>query len=156
MYNQLNKTLYASAIVFLLSASLFVACKSSEEKAAADDAEVTTETTTTTTTETTPSTTTETVPSRWQPYKESAQASIANNQERIKVLKEKIKTSNTPNLDKLRAKRINELEDRNTALRAKIMDYKEDGVVATLEQFKADIQKELDDMEKALKEIDNK
>ena len=155
MYNQFNKTLYASAIVFLLSASLFVACKSSEEKAATESAEVTTETTTTTT-EPTPSATTETVPSGWQPYKESAQASIANNQERIKVLKEKIKTSNTPDLDKLRAKRINELEDRNTALRAKIMDYKEDGVAATLEQFKADIQKELDDMEKALKEIDNK
>lgn len=154
MYNQLNKTLYASAIVFLLSASLFVACKSSEEKAAAVDAEVTTETTTTT--ETTPMTTTETTPSGWQPYKESAQASIVNNLERIKMLKEKIKASNTPNLDKLRQKRINELEDRNTALRAKIMDYKEDNVTTNLEQFKADIQKELDDMEKALKELDDK
>ncbi|MBK9793123.1 MAG: hypothetical protein IPP60_08475 [Sphingobacteriales bacterium] len=147
MYNQFNKTLYASAIVFLLSASIFVACKSSEEKAAADDAGVTTETTTATT---------ETTPSGWQPYKESAQASIVNNLERIKVLKEKIKTSNTPNLDKLRQKRINELEDRNTALRAKIMDYKEDNVTTNLEQFKADIQKELDDMEKALKELDDK
>ena len=147
MYNQFNKTLYASAIVFLLSASIFVACKSSEEKAAADDAGVTTETTTATT---------ETTPSGWQPYKESAQASIVNNLERIKMLKEKIKASNTPNLDKLRQKRINELEDRNTALRAKIMDYKEDNVTTNLEQFKADIQKELDDMEKALKELDDK
>lgn len=146
MFNQLNKTLYISAIVFLFSASIFVACKSSEEKAAAENAEVITETTTTT----------ETAPAGWQQYKESAEASITNNLERIKVLKEKIKASNTPNLDKLREKRINELEDRNEALRAKIMDYKDDNVVTTLEQFKADVQKELDEIEKALKEMDEK
>lgn len=153
MYNQLNKTLYISAIIFLLSASVFVACQSKQEKmdeataeateAAANASENSTETTVVTTTTT-----------EWQTYRESANATIENNQERIKTIREKIQKSNTPNLDKLREKRINELQDRNTALLAKIMEYKEDDVTVTLVDFKADIQKELNDMEKALKELD--
>lgn len=154
MYNQLNKTLYLSAIIFLLSASVFVACQSKQEKmdeATTEEANKAIEDAKENSTETTVVTTTTT---EWQTYRESANATITNNQERIKMLKEKIKTSNTPNLDKLRQKRIDELEDRNTALRGKIMEYKEDDVTITLAQFKADIQKELDDMEKALKELD--
>ncbi|HPH88446.1 MAG TPA: hypothetical protein PKV76_08225, partial [Chitinophagales bacterium] len=70
MYNQFNKTLFISAIVFLLSASLFVACKSADEKAADETEETTTEPTDITTEVTT--TTTETTPSEWLPFKESA------------------------------------------------------------------------------------
>ena len=149
MYNQLNKTLYLSALIFLLSASVFVACQSKEEKATEEANEVTEEAK-----ENSTVTTVTTVTSDWQPFKESAEKTITNNDERIKMLKEKIKKSNTPNLDKLRQKRINELEDRNTALRGKIMEYKEGDIKTTLAQFKADIQKELDDMEVALKELD--
>ena len=138
MYNQFNKTLFISAIVFLLSASLFVACKSAEEKAAEET-----------------TTTTETTPSEWLPFKESATLTINNNQERIKALKEKIKKSNTPNLDKLRQKRIDALEDRNTALHTKIMDHKVENVTISQVQFIAELQKELDEMEKELKELDN-
>jgi hypothetical protein len=145
MYNQLNKTLYISAIVFLLSASVFVACKSKEEKAIEETSEAISEIPIETTTS-----------SDWKSYKESANATIANNEARIQTLKEKIKASNTPNIDKLRQKRINELEDRNTALRAKIMEYKEENTTIDLAQLKADIQKELDDLEKALKELDEK
>jgi hypothetical protein len=152
MYNQFNKTLFISAIVFLLSASLFVACKSADEKSADETAETTTVPTDVTTEVTT--TTTETTPSEWLPFKESATLTINNNQERIKALKEKIKKSNTPNLDKLRQKRIDALEDRNTALHTKIMDHKVENVTISQVQFIAELQKELDEMEKELKELD--
>ncbi len=153
MYNQVNKTLYISALVFLLSASLFVACKSAEEKAAEES---TTETTATADAATEVTTvTTETTPSEWLPFKESATLTITNNKERIKVLKERIIKSNTPNLDKLRQKRIDALEDRNTALYTKIMDHKVENVTISQVQFIAELQKELDEMEKELKELDN-
>ncbi len=145
MYNQVNQTLYLGALIFLLSTSVFVACQSKEEKAIEEASEAISEINVETTTS-----------SDWKSYKESANASIENNQERIKTLKERIKASNTPNLDKLREKRINELQDRNTALRAKIMEYKEEDTSINLAQLKADIQKELDDLEKALKELDEK
>lgn len=145
MYNQLNKTLYISAIIFLLSASAFVACQSKEEKAVEEAAEAISEINVETNTS-----------SDWKSYKESADATITNNQERIKTLRERIQKSNTPNLDKLREKRINELQDRNTVLRAKVIEYKEEDTSINLAQLKADIQKELDDLEKALKELDEK
>ena len=85
MYNQVNKTLYISALVFLLSASLFVACKSAEEKAAEESTTATADAATEVTT-----VTTETTPSEWLPFKESATLTITNNKERIKVLKERI------------------------------------------------------------------
>lgn len=143
MYNQVNKTLYLSAIIFLLSASVFVACKSKEEKAIEETSEAISDIPIETTTS-----------SDWKSYSGSANATIANNNERIKTLRERIKASNTPNIDKLREKRINELQDRNTALRTKIMEYKADDTTIDLAKLRADIQKELDDLEAALKELD--
>lgn len=150
MYNQVNKTLYISVLVFLLSASLFVACKSAEESTTEESTTATADAATEVTT-----VTTETTPSEWLPFKESATLTITNNKERIKVLKERIIKSNTPNLDKLRQKRIDALEDRNTALYTKIMDHKVENVTISQVQFIAELQKELDEMEKELKELDN-
>lgn len=141
MFKHINKTLYVGAIVMLLSASVFVACQSKQEKITEETKEAIDDI------KTTPV-------SDWQPFKAATEKSIANNEDQIKSLKEKIKKSNTPNLDKLRQTRINALEDRNTALRAKIMEYKEDDVKTSLAQFKEDVQKQLDDMEKDLKELD--
>lgn len=142
MNNQVNRIAYLSAIVLLLSAALFVGCESKQDK----NAEEATESATTIEIKQSPD---------WQAFKTGTSTSITNNDERIKALREKIKASNTPNIDKLREKRINELQDRNTALRARLMEYKDENDVTSLEQFMAEVRQQLDEMEKELKELDN-
>ncbi len=141
MYSQINRMLYVSAIIFFSSAWVFVGCTSKEDKAKEETQETVVVTTDS--------------PSEWTVYRENAERTIAANEERIKTLKERIAKSNTPNLDKLRAKRIDELQEQNARLRARITEYKVDETKSDWEQFKADVQKELDDIEASLKDLDN-
>lgn len=138
MYNQINRVLYLGAIVTLLSTSLFVSCQNKTEK----QDEVTVETV-----ETTPP------KSDWQMFREDAEKSIANNDERIKELREKIRKSDTPNLDKLRQKRIDALQEENTNLRSKIVEYKVDEANSNWEQFKMEVKEELDKINKEFDDL---
>lgn len=140
MYNQFNKTLYASAIVFLLSVSLFVACNSKAENAEE-------------TTELAVETETAMPSSEWQQFKEIAEKTITNNDERIKELRGKISKSATPNLDKLRQNRIEALQEQNTNLRSKIVEYKVDEATSNWEEFKAEVKEELDKISKEFDDL---
>lgn len=137
MYNQVNKILFVGAVVFLLSASVFVACQSKQEQ----NAEKTTEALEVKS------------DSTWLAYKEASYATIASNDERIETLRKKIIRSNTPNLDKLRQKRIGDLQARNAALRTSISEHQGDSMEASYEQFKADVRQKMDEIEKELKEL---
>jgi hypothetical protein len=137
-----NKIAYVSAILFLLCASFLIGCESKKE-ASEDNMETTKETVLVT----------EMPSSEWKEYKADAEKSISNNDERIKELKAKIKKPGTPNLDKLREKQINELESRNATLRARIMEFKEDEAHSNWQQFKMDVQKELDEMQKSIDDL---
>lgn len=137
-----NKIAYVSAILFLLCASFFIGCESKKE-ASEDNMETTKETVLVS----------DMPASEWKEYKADAEKSISNNDERIKELKAKIKKPGTPNLDKLREKQINELQSRNTALRSRIMEFKEDEAHSNWQQFKMDVQKELDEMQKSIDDL---
>lgn len=136
MYNQINKVLYLGAIISLLTTSLFVSCQSKAEK---HEDEVVVETTA--------------PKSDWEMFKEDAEKTIANNDERINELKEKINKSATPNLDKLRQKRIDALQEQNSNLRAKIVEYKVDEANSNWEQFKAEVKEELDKINKEFDDL---
>ncbi len=144
MYYKTNRLLNLSAII-LFSTLLFTSCKSKDSDKEADETTTTTETVVTTNT-----------PADWTTYRESTEKAIAMNEERITTLKEKIKASKTPKLDEFRQKRIDALEERNAHLRTKLTDYKEVNITTASDwdQFKADVQKELDDMEKDIKDLD--
>ena len=129
MYNQINKVLYLGAIIALLSTSLFVSCQSKTDK---QNEEVTEQTTS------------ESKTSDWTMFKDGAEKTIASNDERIKVLKEKINKPGTPNLDKLRQNRIDALQEENTNLRSKILEYKADEANSDWQKFKLDVQQQLD------------
>ena len=145
-----NKLTYISAILFLLCASILIGCESKKEEAAEDNKEIITETTKETVFEADKSS------SEWVEYKASAEKSINNNDERIKELKDKISKPGMPNMDKIRQKQIDELERRNTTLRARIMDFKEDDTHSNWQQFKLDVQKELDEMQKSIDDLNKK
>lgn len=138
MYDQINRVLYLGAIVTLLSTSLFVSCQNKTE--ANDDAVVETVETTA-------------PKSDWEMFKEDAEKSIENNDVRIKELKEKISKSDTPNLDKLRQKRIDALQEENTNLRAKIVEYKVDEANSNWEEFKIEVKDELDKISKEFDDL---
>lgn len=138
-----NKLAYVSAILFLLCASFLIGCESKKEEAAEDNIENTKETVFVA----------DKSSSEWVEYKSSAEKSIANNDERIKELKVKIKKPGMPNMDKLREKQINELESRNAALRARIIEFKEDETHSNWHQFKLEVQKELDEMQKSIDDL---
>jgi hypothetical protein len=139
MYNQVNKILFVGAVSILLSVSLFIACQPKQE---------------TSEEETTEKVVVIDPSSDWMEYKENTSVAIAANEERIKVLKERIVKSGTPNLDKLRQNRIEALQAKNAALRANLADFREESVSATYEQFKADVRQQLDDIEKELEDLD--
>ena len=137
MFNQINKVLYLGAIVALVTTSIFVSCQSKTEK----QEEVIVETTS------------ENNNSDWTMFKEGAEKTIANNDERIKVLQEKINKPGTPNLDKLRQNRIDALQAENTNLRSKIVEYKVDEVNSDWQKFKVEVQQELDKISKEFDDL---
>lgn len=85
----------------------------------------------------------------WNSYRAGIDARIQANNERIADLKQKIKQPGKV-LDNNRQKRIDELEARNAKLKQQLADYKvEAGGWVT---FKADIDRELDEISKSIDE----
>lgn len=151
MYNQVNKMAYVIAIVFLLTASVFVGCESKMDKAkdSIDEAQeaVAAMPNDTMIVSSQPS-------AEWIAFKASTEKSISNNNEKIMSLRAKIKQPGMTNMDKLRNNRIDALEENNTALRTKLMQYKDDDIRVNYILIKSDIQKKLDTLEKALNNFD--
>jgi len=139
MYNQVHKFFYLSSIILLLSTIAIVGCKSNHEEKNEETTVVEDQ-----------------QPSEWKVFKENAEQSINRNDEKIKVLEERISKSSTPNLDKVRQKRIDGLKEENARLRNKIVEYKEDEVKSNYEEFKANLQKELDSLEMSLNDFGDK
>jgi len=90
----------------------------------------------------------------WIAFKASTEKSINNNNDRIKALRAKIKQPGMTNIDKLRKKRIDALEDNNNALRTILMQYKDDEIKVNYTLIKSDLQSKLDTLEKALNDLD--
>ena len=151
MYNQVNKMAYAIAIVFLLTASVFVGCESKMDKAkdSIDEAQEAVAAMPNDTMIVTSQPSTE-----WIVFKASTEKSISNNNEKIMSLRAKIKQPGMTNMDKLRNNRIDALEENNTALRTKLMQYKDDDIRVNYILIKSDIQKKLDTLERALNDFD--
>ncbi len=151
MYNQVNKMAYAIAIVFLLTASVFVGCESKMDKAkdSIDEAQEAVAAMPNDTMIVTSQPSTE-----WIVFKASTEKSISNNNEKIMSLRAKIKQPGMTNMDKLRNNRIDALEENNTALRTKLMQYKDDDIRVNYILIKSDIQKKLDTLEQALNNFD--
>lgn len=91
----------------------------------------------------------------WAAYKADVEAKIDANEKRIAELKAKI---NKPGklLDKVRAERIEALEQRNRDLRLKITAYETNKT--DWEKFKEEVNHDLDELGKAINDIftDNK
>jgi TolA-binding protein len=142
---------YVIAIVFLLTASVFVGCESKMDKAkdSIDEAQeaVAAMPNDTMIVSSQPS-------AEWIAFKASTEKSISNNNEKIMSLRAKIKQPGMTNMDKLRNNRIDALEENNTALRTKLMQYKDDDIRVNYILIKSDIQKKLDTLEKALNNFD--
>jgi len=151
MYNQVNKMAYVIAIVFLLTASVFVGCESKMDKAkdSIDEAQEAVAAMPNDTMIVTSQPSTE-----WIAFKASTEKSISNNNEKIMSLRAKIKQPGMTNMDKLRNNRIDALEENNTALRTKLMQYKDDDIRVNYILIKSDIQKKLDTLEQALNNFD--
>lgn len=151
MYNQVNKMAYVIAIVFLLTASVFVGCESKMDKAkdSIDEAQEAVAAMPNDTMIVTSQPSTE-----WIAFKASTEKSISNNNEKIMSLRAKIKQTGMTNMDKLRNNRIDALEENNTALRTKLMQYKDDDIRVNYILIKSDIQKKLDTLEQALNNFD--
>jgi multidrug resistance efflux pump len=94
-------------------------------------------------------------PEEWAAYKSEVEAKIDANEKRIAELKAKI---NKPGklLDKVRAERIEALEERNRNLRLKITAYETNKT--DWEKFKEEVNHDLDELGKAISDIftDNK
>ena len=160
----MKKSLYLAVLMTLLSTA-FVACKSKNE------GDETNESTTTTTEEMVTDSTTVSqnavtdvkadakqlsndtiVYTEWTTFKTESQNMIDRNDKRIKELMDKIKKPGMPNLDKLREKRIEEIKERNAALRAKYMVYTTQ-TRAGWEAYKADFKKDLDALNQSIDDL---
>lgn len=141
MYNQIHRIIYLGAIIFLSTTFVFVACQTKENKGEAVTEEVSSVDNTT---------------AEWATFKDNAEKSIANNNEKIRQIREKINKPGTPNIDKIREKRIDELESQNARLSAKVVEYKQNEMESDWEKFKSEVEAELNEMDQALKELEVK
>lgn len=94
-------------------------------------------------------------PEEWAAYKTEVEAKIDANEKRIAELKAKIKKSGKL-LDKVRAERIEALEQRNRDLRLKITAYESNKT--DWDKFKEEFNHDMDELGKAISDIftDNK
>lgn len=92
----------------------------------------------------------------WQTLKNNTQATINENEIRIAELKVKMKKTGK-DIDSLYAKKIDQLEQKNKDIKAKIETYKNDKN-SDWESFKREYNHDMDELGKALKDItvDNK
>jgi len=82
-------------------------------------------------------------------YRTDAEKRIADNEERIADLKRKINTGGKP-LDNARARKIQELEDRNAELRSRLYGYEK--AHTDWESFKRDFNKSMDELGNSIRD----
>lgn len=89
----------------------------------------------------------------WNTFKASTEIVLSNNQEKIDALRLKIRKSNTPNLDKLRQKRIEELQYENQQIKERLVQLEIKKQEVLLDNEIAAIKAQLNSIEAKLKEI---
>ena len=91
----------------------------------------------------------------WKTFKSESELKIRGNETRIAELKEKMKTSGKT-LDEVITKKIDQLEQKNKDLKAKMVAYEKEQ--SDWESFKREFNHDMDELGKALKEftINNK
>ena len=91
----------------------------------------------------------------WKTFKSESELKIRGNETRIAELKEKMKTSGKT-LDEVITKKIDQLEQKNKDLNAKMAAYEKEQ--SDWESFKREFNHDMDELGKALKEftINNK
>ena len=75
------------------------------------------------------------------------------NNQRIQDYRIKISKPGMPVMDKMREKRIKELQEKNAALRIKIVEYKNNQSNTAWQTFKTDFNRDLDELNKSLDEF---
>lgn len=86
----------------------------------------------------------------WEDYKEETNKTISENENRIIVLKLSLKKAGK-DLDKTYQKKVKELEDKNTALKIKIKDYKINET--NWEFFKTEFESDMKGIGEAFKDL---
>lgn len=89
----------------------------------------------------------------WNSFKTSTEIVLTNNQEKIDALRLKIRKSNTPNLDKLRQKKIDELQAENQQIKEKLVQLEIKKQEVLLDNEIDAIRAQLNSIEAKLKEI---
>lgn len=89
----------------------------------------------------------------WNSFKASTEIVLTNNQEKIDALRLKIRKSNTPNLDKLRQKKIDELQAENQQIKEKLVQLEIKKQEVLLDNEIDAIRAQLNSIEAKLKEI---
>jgi chromosome segregation ATPase len=142
----MKKTFFILSMAMLMAGTIFTACQTPAQKEAAlqekaDEEKAAIEATR------------EDINSKeWVTLKSSAQERINNNEARIAEIREKLKTSGKT-MDALRTKRIETLEQRNRDIRSRIDSY--DRNPSDWETFKAEFNRELDELSKSVDEFVN-
>ena len=92
----------------------------------------------------------------WKAFKESTNATIAQNEIRITELKAKMKKTGKT-IDEEYAKKIKELEEKNKEIKLKVESYKNDAK-SDWKSFKEEYNRDMDELGQALKNltVDNK
>lgn len=86
----------------------------------------------------------------WEDYKEETNKTISENENRIIALKLSLKKAGK-DLDKTYQKKVKELEDKNTALKIKIKDYKINET--NWESFKTEFESDMKGIGEAFKDL---
>lgn len=85
----------------------------------------------------------------WKAFKDSTNATIAQNEVRIAQMKADLKKTGK-SLDEEYAKRIQDLEDKNKEIKSKVEMYKND-TTSDWESFKKEYKHDMDDLGQSLK-----
>ena len=144
----MNKILYISLLITLFSISAIVGCnsKTEVEENTADAISNIKEDIQQLSNDTISST-------EFNAYRAESERLIDLNNQRIQSYNIKISKPGMPVMDKLREKRIKELQEKNTALRIKIVEYKNNQSTTAWETFKIDFNRDLDELNKSLDEF---
>lgn len=147
--NQTNQIIYLASIIILCSAWFFVGCNNSnsdtklsaEQQVAYQD-----------------SIRQDSIErivkiNEWNSFKAATETVLANNQERIDELRSKIKKWNTPNIDKLRQKKIDAIQAENQQIREKLVQLEIKKHEVLLEHEIEAIKAQLNAIEIQIKEI---
>jgi septal ring factor EnvC (AmiA/AmiB activator) len=142
----MKKTFFILSMAMLMAGTTFTACQTPAQKEAAEQKKADEE-------QAAIEATRQDINSKeWLTLKASAQERISNNETRIAEIRAKLKTSGKT-MDALRTKRIETLEQRNRDIRSRMDSY--DSNPSDWETFKAEFNRELDDLSKSVDDFIN-